>query len=350
MQMKSLYFTGLLALAVVSLHGQDSPQYWSTTKPDCSSLMGGEQPTQILDSSNNVIGYSCSVSGTFVWLAAGGMWGTTIRVAAPASADANITSGGIDADYTYFDKNGNPLDVDDTLNGDPTSVASENETEVSLFANQPLEVEVLGATNDAGTNYSNTAEGTVYATFYCPDAPTCANVLPQLLYSALPSEPWSLSVPISWDDQLSNQWSAVAFDDGVTNIVGLVIYNEDTSSHSYTVDVFDSDGNFASSGKTPSIPPLQNLGGGSFGEGGTYAVLLDDLVSGIPAGPIKVLVDGSALSAVEVLQINGTSATTLQVAFDSSPGTSAAVRSHGPAVRKTHVAPTHKVAHRSLRK
>ena len=339
MQMKFLYFTGLLALAVVSLHGQSNePVYWSKTKPDCSSLMGGEQPTQILDSSNNVIGYSCSVSGTFVWLAAGGMWGTTIRVSAPALND-------IDADYTYFDKNGIPLDVDDTLNGDPTSVASENETEVSLFANQPLEVEVLGATNDA-PDYSNTAEGTVYAQFFCPDAATCANVLPQLLYSALPSEPWSLSVPISWDDQLSSQWSAVAFDDGVTNIVGLVIYNEDTSSHSYTVDVFDSNGNFVSSGKTPSIPPLRS----DTQEGGTYAELLDNLVPSIPSGPFKLLIDGSELSAVEVLQINGTSATTLQVAFDTSPGTSAAVRSHRLAVRKSHVAPTRKVAHRSLRK
>jgi len=341
-QMKSLYFTGVLALAVVSLHGQsDQPVYWSAN-PDCSSLMGGETPVQITDSSGKTLGYSCYVSGTFVWLAAGGMWGTTIRVSGPASAD-------IDADYTYYDKNGNPLDVDDTLDGDPSSVASENETEVSLFANQPLEVEVLGASNDA-PDYGNTAEGTVYATFYCPDADTCANVLPQLLYSALPSEPWSLSVPISWDDQLSSQWSAVAFDDGSTNVVGLVIYNEDTSSHSYTINVFDSNGNPVPPVKTPSIPPLQDLGGGSYGEGGTYAELLDNLVPSIPSGPIKVLIDGSQLSAVEVLQINGTSATTLQVAFDTAPGSAASLKHRRPAVRRSHVPPTRKVAHRSLRK
>ena len=192
-QMKSLHLIGLMALAVGALHGQSSPQYWSVVKPDCSSL-NDETPVTITNSSGATIGYSCYVSGTFVWLAAGGMWGTAIRVPAPASAD-------IDADYTFYDKNGNNLSVDDTLNGDPTSLASGNETEVSLFANQPLEVEVLGATSDAGTNYSNTAEGTVYAVFYCPDAVTCGNVLPQLLYSALPAQPWSLSVPIAWDDR-----------------------------------------------------------------------------------------------------------------------------------------------------
>src|SRR5579872_1936823 len=209
--MKSLHLIGLIALAVVSLRGQSSPVYWSTTQPDCSSLMGGETPIQITNASNVTIGYSCYVSGTFVWLAAGGMWGTTIRVSAPASAN-------IDADYQFFDVNGNNNDVnlDSTLNNDSTTLASGNEVEVSLFANQPLEVEVLGNTSDA-PNYGNTAEGTVYATFYCPDATTCGNVLPQLLYSALPTDPWSLSVPIAWDDQLSSQWSAVAIDDGSAN-------------------------------------------------------------------------------------------------------------------------------------
>jgi len=342
-QMKSLHLIGLIALAVVSLHGQASPVYWSTTQPDCSSLMGGETPVAITNASGATIGYSCYVSGTFVWLAAGGMWGTTIRVSAPASAN-------VDADYTFYDKSGNNLSVDDTLNNDSTTLASGNETEVTLLANQPLEVEVLGATSDAGTNYSNTAEGTVYATFYCPDAITCGNVLPQLLYSALPADPWSLSVPIAWDDALSSQWSAVAIDDGSTNVVGLVIYNEDTTANTYTVDIYDVNGNLATSGTTPSIPPLQNGTGGT-GEGGTYSTLLDSLVSGLPAGPFKILIDGGTLlSAVEVLQINGQSATTLQVAFDTAPGTSSALKSRRSAVRKSHVAPTHKVALRSLPK
>jgi len=336
--MKSLHLIGLLALAVVSLQAQNEPVYWSTTKPDCSSL-GETTPVTITNSAGATIGYSCYVSGTFVWLAAGGMWGTTIRVSAPALND-------IDADFTFYDRSGNNLSVDDTLDNDPSSFGSGNETEVPLFANQPLEVEVLGATNNA-PNYGATAEGTVYAVFYCPDAATCSNVLPQLLYSALPAQPWSLSVPIAWDDALSSQWSAVAIDDGGTNVVGLVIYNEDTVANSYTVDVYDANGNFATSGTTPSIPPLQSV----TGEGGTYAVLLDDLVSGLPAGPFKVLIDGgSLLSAVEVLQINGTSATTLQVAYDTAPGTASSLKSRHPAVKRSHVPLTRRVSTRSLRK
>ena len=59
--------------------------------------MGGETPIQIMDAvGDHTLGYSCYVSGTFVWLAAGGMWGTTIRVSAPRSRRD------IDADYTYL--------------------------------------------------------------------------------------------------------------------------------------------------------------------------------------------------------------------------------------------------------
>ena len=82
----------------------------------------------------------------------------------------------------------------------------------ALSANQPAEVALLGATSGA-PNYSATATGSVYAVFYCPDAATCANVLPQLLYSALPTTPWSLSAPISWDTELWTQWSAEGIDD-----------------------------------------------------------------------------------------------------------------------------------------
>jgi hypothetical protein len=164
----------------------------------------------------------------------------------------------------------------------------------------------------------------VYAVFYCPDATTCANVVPQLLYSALPATPWALSVPISWDTELWTQWSAEGIDDGGTHRVSLVIYNEDTTATSYTVRVYDSTGSLAGTGTTPSIPPLQALGNGSLGEGGTYGALLSDVIATrLPAGVFKILVDGgSKYSAVEVLQFNGLSATALQVGYDSAPGSS----------------------------
>ena len=188
MRIKSFYFLGLMALASATLHSQPTTGavYWSTNPQlDCSSL-GETSPVAITNSSGNTIGYSCYVSGTFVWLAAGGGWGTSIRVAAPAS-------GAIGVDYSFYDPSGNNLNLDTTF-GSGSSHTSSNDVNFALYVNQPAEVDLLGATSNA-PNYSSTATGTVYAVFYCPDATTCGNVLPQLLYSALPTIPWSLSVP-----------------------------------------------------------------------------------------------------------------------------------------------------------
>lgn len=315
MQSKLWNFFGLIALAITPLRGQptNGAVYWSTTQPDCSSL--NESPVAITNAAGTTIGYSCYVSGTFVWLAAGGGWASSIRVSAPASAPIGV-------DYTFYDPNGNNLSLDTTVNNGSASLASGNEVDFALSADQPAEIELLGATSN-GPTYSSTATGSVYAVFYCPDPITCGNVLPQLLYSALPGEPWSLSVPIAFDDYVWTQWSAVGIN-GPGQVVSLVIYNEDTVANTYTVSVFDSTGKLVGSGTTPSIPAGRNLGNGNYGEGGTYGVLLSQVISTLPQGVFKVLVDGgSYYSAVEVLQINGSSATTLQVAYDSSPGSGA---------------------------
>jgi hypothetical protein len=313
--MKSFHLLGLIALAAATIHSQpvNGPVYWSTVAPDCSSL-AGESPVAIANSSGKTIGYACYVSGTFVWLAAGGGWSSAIRVAAPASAAIGV-------DYTFYDASGNNLKLD-------TTVGSGNDVDFALSPNQPAEIGLVGATSDA-PKYASTATGSVYAVFYCPDATTCANVVPQLLYSALPATPWALSVPISWDTELWTQWSAEAIDDGGTHRVSLVIYNEDTTAASYTVRVYDSTGFLAGTGTTPPVPPLQPLGTGSFGEGGTYGALLSDVISTrLPPGVFKILVDGgSKYSAVEVLQFNGLSATALQVAYDSPPGSSSRAES-----------------------
>ena len=295
------------------LHGQptNGAVYWSALPPDCSSL-AGESPVAITNSSGMTIGYSCYVSGTFVWLAAGGGWGTSIRVAAPASAAIGV-------DYMFYDTNGNNLRLDTTFGGDSPRTSS-SEVSFALYANQPAEVVLLGATNNA-PQYGSTSTGSVYAMIYCPDATTCGNVLPQLLYSALPTMPWSLSVPISWDTELWTQWSAEGIDDGSTHRVSLVIYNEDLTATNYIVRVYDHTGSLAGTGMTPSIPPLHLLSNGFLGEGGTYGALLSDVISTpLPSGVFKVVVDGgSKYSAVEVLQFNGPSATTLQVTYESAP-------------------------------
>jgi hypothetical protein len=329
MRMKTLHLLGWMAVAAATLNSQpvNGPAYWSAVAPDCSSL-AGESPVAIANSSGKTIGYSCYVSGTFVWLAAGGGWSSSIRVAAPASAAIGV-------DYSFYDASGNNLKLDTTL-------GSGNDVNFALSPNQPAEAGLLGATSDA-PKYASTATGSVYAVFYCPDAATCANVVPQLLYSALPATPWALSVPISWDTELWTQWSAEGIDDGSAQRVSLVIYNEDMTATSYTVRVYDSKGTLAGTGTTPPIPALQSLVNGSLGEGGTYGALLSDVIATrLPPGVFKVLVDGgSKYSAVEVLQFNGQSATALQVAYDSAPSSPArAASAERMNVRRARVAST----------
>src|SRR5690348_6399337 len=215
-----------MALAAAALHGQPTPvpgtpspitgpAYWSATPPDCSSL-AGESPVAIAGKSATV-GYSCYVSGTFVWLAAGGGWSTALRVAAPASAAIGV-------DYSFYDTSGHNLQLD-SISGGSTPVSG-NDVNFSLSANQPAEIHLLGAASGA-PQYASATTGTVYAVFYCPNAATCTEVLPQLLYAAPPPTPWSLSAPIVWDTALNTAWSFVGVDDGGARRLSLVVYNED---------------------------------------------------------------------------------------------------------------------------
>lgn len=311
MRMKPLLVLEVAVLAAAALQGQSAnqPVYWSLNPPDCSAL--NESPIQIMNGSTTV-GYSCFTTGTFLWLAAGGTWRSAIRVAAPASGAVGVA-------YIFFDQQGNKLTLDTT----GAITVSSNALDFSLFANQPSEVDLRGLTSDAGAGYTTTATGSAYAVFLCPDAATCLEVTPQLLYSALPTYPWSLSVPITWDGAIWTDWSAVGMDDGGTNRLSLVIDNEDVQPAAFTVYVYDTTGTLVGTGSTPTITQGRVVENGVLGAGGTYGVLLSDVVPGLPKGLFKVLVDGGSIySAVEMLQVSGTSATTLQVAPDSAPAAS----------------------------
>lgn len=314
MRLKSLQFLGLMTLAAAALHSQptNGAVYWSTDPNlDCSSL-GESAPTQLPNGD-----YACVVSGTFVWLAAGGEWSSEIRVAAPASNPIGV-------DYTFYDQSGNALSLDTNM-GTGTSTTTGNDVNFALQADQPADVELLGA-GGGGPSYSATETGSVYAVIYCPDATTCSNVLPQLIYSALPTTPWSLSVPIAWDDNLSVDWSAEGIDDGGQHLVSFVVYNEDTVPNAYAIYIYDSAGNQVAAALTPTIPAFNS----TTGQAGTYAALLKDAVPNLPSGIFKILLDGSGststgqcagCSAFEVLQFTGQSGTSLQVAFDTPPAT-----------------------------
>ena len=307
-------FMGLVLVAAAMLHGQptNGPAYWSTTVPDCSALQ--ENPVVITNSAGATVGYSCYVAGTFIWFASGGDWSTSIRTAAPVSAPVGV-------DYSFYDTTGNGLSLDTTV-GSSTTIASGNDVNFALAANQPSEIHLLGATTSA-PGYKTTSTGTVYAIFYCPSAVTCEAVLPQLFYSALPTYSWTLGGPIAWDSAVWTQWSAEGLDDGNTRKVSFVVYNEGTVATAFTIRVYDSNGNLAGTGTTPTIAGFPLLSGGAYGEAGTYGALLDQVITTpLPSGVFKVLIDGGAEnSAVEFLQFTGPAATTLQVAYDFSPGT-----------------------------
>ena len=318
-RMKSFHLCGLMALASAAMYAAPpttGAKFWSTDPNlDCSAAHALSIQVPL---ASGGMGVSCLVSGIFVWLAAGGGWSTSIRATAPAS-------GAIGIDYGFW-QDGQRITMD-TTSGNGAVPASGNLVSVALNANQPSEIRLLGATSSA-PQYGTTQTGFVYAVFYCPDAATCATLVPQLLYSFAPIKPWSLSVPISWDFVFSSfqpkgigtGWSASGISDA-THLISFAICNQSRFATTFNVRVFDSNGALVGQATTPSIPVL-----------GTLGLLLTDLIrTPLPTGILKVTVDGgSNLSSVAFFQFDGDSATSLQVSPELPTGSSSV---SAPAVR-----------------
>src|SRR5690349_21849661 len=99
-------------------------RFWSTDPNlDCSS--GHALAIQVPLASGG-LGTSCLVSGTFVWLAAGGSWNSSLRVAAPAS-------GAIGIDYGFW-QDGQRVSMD-TTSGNGAVPVSSNLVSLVLNAN-----------------------------------------------------------------------------------------------------------------------------------------------------------------------------------------------------------------------
>ena len=78
-------------------------------------------------------------------------------------------------------------------------------------------------------------------------------------------------------------------------------------------------------------------------------MLLSQVVSKLPQGVFKIVVDGGMYySAVEVLQFNGPSATTLQVAYDSAPASGTAAAARLSVFRKSRVEASPKMVFRPV--
>ena len=302
-KMKTFLFSGWMALTASMLYGlppTTGAQWWSTNPNlDCTPIHALIYEVPL---ASGGMGLACGVTGTFIWSAAGGNWKSSIRTAAPAS-------GAIGVQYVFFDGGGNLISLD-TLSG--STPASGNTVSLVLNRNQPSEIQLRGASSEA-PQYNTTQTGSVFGLFFCADPATCATVLPQLLYSFQPLKPWSISVPIAWDSSfsflqpsgLSSRWSAVGINDA-THIISFVVYNRSAASTTYTVRVYDSNGSLAGQGATPLIPA----------GAGTRGFLLTDVIgTALPAGILKVTVEGAGTSSALFLQFNGDSATSLQSGF-----------------------------------
>jgi hypothetical protein len=335
---KPLCRFGWIVFAAAALHGQT---FYSATKPDCSAI-GNETSLPVTNSFGATVGYSCWIGGTFPAYAAGGGYASAMRVAAPAS-------GAIQANYWFYDADGNPMSLDVT--GSVTG--SNNFQQFALNANQPSELDLSGGTGN-GPGYSATATGSIYAEFFCPDAATCLNVQPQLLYTSPGNgQAWTVGSPLAWDlFSLASQWSFEGMDDGSTHEIQLTIYNAGSSSNfadstpaSFQVNVYNNLGVLVGSGTTPPIVPTYVQADGSVVQGGSYSDFLENvpgIPSPLPPGIFKVLIDGGdAESVAQAVQVNGNAATSLAIGFDTAPagtnslqavkapGASPAIRSNG---------------------
>lgn len=317
---KSAGLTGLLVLGALAANAQT---YWSTNANlNCGNYgdANGAPATVTIPGAVGGTGYSCYLYGTLPWYAAGENWSSSIRVSAPPTAPVAIF-------LTFADQNGVDTALDHRYQGDST-VYNDTSASQALFPNQPLVVDILGAHADA-PNYSHAADGPVTVLAYCPDADTCSQVQAQLIYSALPWKPWSLSVPVVWDWQTSHGWSSVGVDDGALNTVSFVVYNlaNDSLAHTYKLNVFDSTGTLYSSGTVPSVAYL-----------GSYANVLRNIIPSLPSDAFKLQLVASDYTAFEALQFHDVSATTLVAASEIVPP--GAVTSNKVASRSKHPAPS----------
>lgn len=319
MSVKFFWLAGLLVLSACAGNAQT---YWSTSSSLNCGAYGVDAAGTPLQISNG--GYVCYIYGTLPWYALGGVWSSSIRVSAPPTAPVAYF-------FEFSDTSGADATLDFQYEGDSTVYSDVSASSV-LAANQPLVVDILGLHSQA-PNYgtANEANGPVVVYAECPDADTCSQVQAQLIYSALPWQPWSLSAPVIFDWQTSFAWSSVGVDDGSTNKVSFVIYNLDTvtsAPHTYTLNVYDSTGKLFSSAVTPSVPLY-----------GSYADLVRNVVKTLPSGPFKLQVAGTTYIAFEALQFHGASATTLVAASEIMPSVAVGATASGMAGRNRHPSP-----------
>jgi hypothetical protein len=308
MRHRCVYLAGALVLSTVSAMGQLWINPGTTTSPSSCAPFH--------DQSAGTTEYYCYYGGSFPWFAAGGGWTTTLRIAAPAS-------GTIQVKYDFTDK------LDYLQYGD-TSPTDSSEALFELSPNQPSEVTLLGLSNE-GPPYATASTGTVHVEVRCADKATCAAVVPQLIYSALPGTPWYLSGTMSMDISVPTQpdstvWSAVGVNDPqaststkLNQIMSFVILNDSGIDQQYTVSAYNQSGALIGS-KVVSV-----------GNGVSKGYVLDtSVIPNLPAGLVKLRVAGNVTDTsgvdgptcqLTVLQFKGMAATALLPVAEQFPVT-----------------------------
>ena len=308
-QSRTIVLSGLIVLAATAASGvppTTGAQWWSTNPNlDCSASHSLAYEVSLTLGGQ---GYACGVTGTFIWMAAGGNWKSLIRMAAPQS-------GAVGVQYIFYDQDGKAISLD-TISD--SAAATGNTLGLALNANQASEVQLLGASSD-GPHYGKTQTGFVFAIFMCADPATLATVVPQLTYSSA-SNPWLLNVPIAWDASfsflqpsgLATRWSAAGSLNN-TDFLSFAIHNSSPTPATYAVRVYDRTGTLVAQGMTPVIPG----GIGVDGTGGVRGFLLTDIIGAtVPDGIVKVTIEGPGATSAIFLQFSGESAVSLPATQD----------------------------------
>lgn len=312
-QSRVVFLAGVLALSAVSAMGQNWINPGTTTSPSSCAPFKDQYAGPTSTS------YYCYYNGTFPWFAAGEGWTTVLRIAAPAS-------GAIEVKYDFFQQDANgaidPIQLDYLQFGE-TSPEQSSDATFDLNPNRPSELTLLGKTIDGPPPYATSATGSVSVEVRCPDKATCAAVMPQLIYSALPASPWYLSGTMSSSTSVPTQpdssvWSAVGVNDPQlrnsalpNQIISFVIFNDSGIDQQYTVSAYDKTGAPIGS-KAVSVSSGRNLG----------RVLDNSFIPNLPAGLIKLRVQGAGTGStclLTVLQFKGSAATALLPVAEQFP-------------------------------
>ena len=231
---------GLSAATGFALPPTTGAQWWSTDPNlSCSAYRSLIYEVPLASGGN---GFACGVTGTFVWYAAGGSWGTSIR------GSAGVGSGRRPVPFLRRRRQPRIARYDR---------GSRQAHGLVIGANQPSEVRLLGASSDAPA-YQTTRTGSVFGVFLCSSSAPALRSIPSCCIRPRPyrdgrsacRSPGTPPSRRSSRRDCRTRWSAAGINDA-THAISFAIYNQSAASTTY----LDANGSLAAEVVTPLIPP-----------------------------------------------------------------------------------------------